>query len=204
MQAMSRQIRGLIVASVVLVVVVLAAVLIATPGTRVTGLTSSAPVEVGSRSASAFPTEEVSHRALLSSFEEVDDVIAEALHRAEAAVDAARRQAEQARADADGGTDATPPAGATSASARSSSSSKVDVSSSVSGGGSVSSSVSVSNSSSAVASAGGSTVVSGSSSSSVSSSQQGTSAGSSCVSEVITSTEVDGVVESSRQVSDSC
>ena len=201
MQGTPRQVQGLIVASAALV----ALVVVAAPGAAwFADLASSRPVEVEVDSPPAFPSDEISREGLLSGLEEVDDVIAEALDRAEAAVEAAKRQAEQERAETGGGSDATSRTGASSASAGSSSSSEVDVSSSVSGRGSVSSSVSVSNSSSSVASAGGSTVVSGSSSSSVSSSQQGTSAGSSCVSEVITSTEVDGVVESSRQVSDSC
>lgn len=201
MQGTARQVQGLIVASVALVAVVV----LAAPGTAwFADLASSPPVEVEVKSPPAFPSDEISRQGLLSGLEEVDDVIAEALQRAEAAVDAARRQAEEARTEAGGETEATSRTGASAASATSSSSSEVNVSNSVSGGGSVSSSVSVSNSSSSVASSGGSTVVSGSSSSNVSSSQDSSGEGSTCISEVITSTEVNGVAESSRQVSDSC
>ena len=192
MQGTARQVQGLIVASVALVAVVV----LAAPGTAwFADLASSPPVEVEVESPPAFPSDDISRQGLLSGLEEVDDVIAEALQRAEAAVDAARRQAEEARTEAGGETEATSRTGASAASATSSSSSEVNVSNSVSGGGSVSSSV---------ASSGGSTVVSGSSSSNVSSSQDSSGEGSTCISEVITSTEVNGVAESSRQVSDSC
>ncbi len=195
----------------VVAAVVLTLLLAAPVAGQIAELMSGAPAEVvteQTEQSEAFPVAELSQRGALSVFEEVEAQIADAIESAEAAADEARQAAAEAeaKAEASEGSSATSSsrASTSSGSARSSSSSNVDISQSVSGGGSVSSSSSVSNSSSSRASSGGSVVVSESSSSKVSTGGQTADSTSSCVSEVVSSTEIDGVRETSREVSRSC